>query len=276
MNADADPSRAPWRDRLHEIIFEADTPEGKLFDVVLLIAIGLSVAAVSLDSVESYRLQHGRALVIAEWVFTILFTVEYVLRLMCVRRPMGYARSFFGIVDLLAILPTYVSVLFPGAQSLAVVRALRLLRIFRIFKLARYLSEASALRAALVACRAKITVFLTTVLIIVVIMGSVMHLIEGPTNDGFSSIPQSVYWSIVTVTTVGYGKATPETPVGKALAALMMIIGYSLIIVPGGIVSAQWIQSGRGNPITTQSCPTCSLEGHDADADYCKHCGGKL
>ncbi len=276
MTDDPNKQLTGWRYRLHEIIFEADTPEGKLFDVALLVAILLSVLAVSLESVESIRNEHGTMLVAAEWVFTILFTIEYVLRLACVRRPMGYAVSFFGIVDLLAVIPTYLSVLIPGAQSLAVIRALRLLRVFRIFKLARFLSEASALRQAAVASRAKITVFLTAMLIIVMIMATAMHLIEGQQDSGFDSIPQSMYWAIVTVTTVGYGDAAPMTPLGKMLAAIMMIIGYSLIIVPGGIVSAEWMQSSRGKPITTQSCPHCSLEGHDADAHYCKHCGGRL
>jgi voltage-gated potassium channel len=280
LNRQVYPSRASWRDRLHEIIFEADTPRGKLFDVVLLIAIVLSVVVVSLESVESIREAHGRMLIMAEWFFTIVFTIEYILRLICVHRKMGYALSFFGIVDLLTILPMYLSVLFPGAHSLAVIRALRLLRVFRIFKLARFLSEAGSLWEALIASRAKITVFLTAVVIIVVIMATAMHLIEGSqSNQGFSSIPQSMYWAVVTVTTVGYGDATPQTPLGKMLAAIMMIIGYCLIIIPGGIVSAEWIhagKSGQTRPISTQVCRHCSREGHDRDAAYCKFCGEKL
>ncbi len=268
-----DPGMAPWRRRLHTVIFEADTPGGKLFDVVLLVLIVLSVLAAMLDSVVSIAERYHELLLTAEWVFTVLFTVEYVLRLLCVRRKLGYALSFFGVVDFLAILPTYLTLFDLGFHYGAVVRALRLLRIFRILKLAQFLSEAHALRMALKASRAKITVFLATVLIIICIMGSAMHLIEGP-EHGFTSIPQSIYWAVVTVTTVGYGDIAPVTPLGKMLAAIVMIMGYSLLIIPGGIISAEWVQS-RGT-ITTQSCPDCSREGHAADAVYCKYCGGRL
>ncbi len=275
---DSPSKMAPWRVRTHEILFEADTLGGKIFDVALLVAILLSVLVVILDSVDSIHQEHENLLVIAEWVFTVLFTIEYVLRLMCVRKPLRYANSFFGVVDLLAVLPSYVAILLggiAGTQSILVVRALRLLRVFRVFKLARYLTEAGTLRRAIVASRAKITVFLATILIAVIIMGTAMHVIEGPTNDGFDSIPQSMYWGIVTLTTVGYGDAAPQTPPGKAVAALMMIIGYSLIIVPTGIFSAELVQASR-KTITTQACPDCMREGHDADAVHCKHCGGKL
>ena len=271
---------AAWRRRLHEIIFEADTVAGKVFDVILLIAIVLSIVIVMLESVdateESIGARHRGFLLAAEWVFTVLFTVEYVLRLMCVRSPRRYATSFFGVVDLLAILPTYLSLFLPtSAQQLIVIRGLRLLRIFRIFKLARYLSEASALRRAVWASRAKITVFLVTVLILVNIMGSAMYLIESD-DSGFTSIPQSMYWAIVTMTTVGYGDIAPITPLGKTVAAIIMILGYCMIIIPTGIISAELIQTGKGDRLTTQACPNCMAEGHDTDAVYCKACGGKL
>ena len=269
---------APWRSRLHEIIFEADTLGGRIFDVALLAAIVLSVLVVVLDSVEAVHERFEGLLLFTEWIFTVLFTIEYVLRLVCVRQPHRYAVSFFGVVDLLAVLPSYVAILLgglAGTQSILVVRALRLLRVFRVFKLARFLTEAGALRRAIFASRAKITVFLVTVAIAVIIMGTAMHVIEGPENEGFDSIPQSMYWGIVTLTTVGYGDAAPQTPLGKAVAAVMMIIGYSLIIVPTGIVSAELVQAARKS-ITTQFCPDCSREGHDADAIHCKYCGGKL
>lgn len=263
-----------WRERWYDIIFEADTPVGKLFDVMLLAAIFLSVLVVMLESVESIRSEYGQLLVAAEWFFTILFTVEYFLRLVCARRPLRYATSFFGLVDLLAILPTYFMVLHPGAQRLTVIRALRLLRAFRIFKLAHMLHEAMALRRAIWASRSKIAVFLAVVVIAVVICGSAMHLIEGPEN-GFTSIPQSMYWAVVTMTTVGYGDVAPQTPVGKALAATIMMLGYCLIIVPTGIVSAELAGVAR-KPLTTQVCPECMAEGHDVDAKHCKFCGGRL
>ena len=265
---------ATWRERLHEVIFEADTPAGKAFDIVLLLGIGLSVLAVMLDSVDSIQKQHHRALLIAEWVFTVLFTIEYILRLLCVRRPHRYAGSFYGVVDLLAILPTYLSLFVPGSQSLLVIRSLRLLRTFRVFKLARFLSEASHMRRALYGSRAKIAVFLATVVIAVVIVGSAMYLIEGP-ESGFTSIPESMYWAIVTMTTVGYGDVTPVTPLGKSVAVLMMLIGYSLIIMPTGIISAE-LAASRTKAPTTQACPDCMREGHDQDATHCKFCGGKL
>jgi voltage-gated potassium channel len=263
-----------WRERWYEVIFEADTPAGKRFDVLLLLAILLSVLVVMLESVETIRVQYGRQLVAAEWFFTILFTLEYFARIACARRPLRYMVSFFGIVDLLAILPTYLMVIVPGAQRLSVVRSFRLLRAFRIFKLAHMLSEARVLRAAFWAARAKIAVFLAVVLTIVVIIGTAMHVIEGP-EHGFTSIPQSMYWAVVTMTTVGYGDIAPQTPAGKALAALIMILGYSLIIVPTGIVSTELAQF-TGRAVTTQVCPECLAEGHDADARHCKYCGAQL
>ncbi len=281
-------STRSWRERWSEIIFEADTPAGKLFDVVLLIAILLSVLVVMCESVVSIRTAHADLLVGAEWFFTALFTIEYVARIACARRPLRYVFSFFGIVDLLAILPTYVTALpfFAGGQSahrLAVIRALRLLRAFRVFKLGHMLSEATALRAAIWAARAKVAVFLSFVLIAVVIVGSAMHLIESgrvdsdgqPVASGFDSIPESMYWAIVTMTTVGYGDVSPTTPVGKTLAACMMILGYCMIIVPTGIVSAELAQVGGRRP-STKICRECMAEGHEADAVHCKYCGDAL
>ncbi len=272
-----------WRERLYIIIFEADTPAGKLFDVLLLIAIILSVVIVMCESVASFREAYPFKLFLAEWFFTILFTVEYLLRIICARRPLRYIFSFYGIVDLLAILPTYIIAL-PGIDSrnnasrLAVIRAVRLLRAFRIFKLAHMLTEATAFRQAIWSARAKIAVFLSFVLIAVVIVGSAMHLIEGGregSNAGFDSIPESMYWAVVTMTTVGYGDISPVTPLGKALAACMMILGYCMIIVPTGIVTSE-LAHASGKGVSTQVCPECMAEGHDTDARHCKYCGNKL
>ena len=266
--------RAGWRERLHEIIFEADTPVGKAFDVALLWAIALSVLAVMLESVRSVREGYGDALRAAEWVFTILFTVEYVLRMACVEQPGRYARSFFGVVDLLAILPTYLSLVVGGAQSLLVIRALRLLRLFRIFKLGRYVGQVQTLKAALRASIPKITVFLGTVLTLVLIVGTVMYLIEGEGN-GFTSIPTSVYWAIVTMTTVGYGDIAPQTVLGQVLASAVMIMGYAIIAVPTGIVSVELAHAKKyERPV--RACRACAAEGHDVDAVYCKKCGAQL
>lgn len=267
-------TRAPWRTRLHEIVFEAETPAGRAFDVGLVVAILAAVACATLESVRGLSPAARSALFAAEWLFTVLFTLEYLVRLLCVDRPLRYATSFFGLVDLGAILPTYLSLVLPGTQSLLVIRALRLLRIFRVLKLARYLSEARALRAALISSRAKVTVFLSSVFVVVSIVGATMYLVEGPEN-GFTSIPMAMYWAIVTMTTVGYGDISPRTPFGQLLAALLMVIGYSMIIVPTGIVSAEMAQRAQ-RPVSTQACPSCSREGHDADAKHCKWCGAAL
>jgi voltage-gated potassium channel len=270
------PPLSPWREKLRVIIFEADTPAGKAFDVGLLVAIVLSVLAVMLESVSAFRSRHGQLLTIAEWTFTLLFSVEYVLRLICSPLPIRYARSFFGIVDLLAILPTYLSLLLPGAQSMIVIRGLRLLRIFRVFKLGQFLGEASVLRNALSSSRHKITVFLGTIVILVTILGSAMYLIEGE-ESGFTSIPAAIYWSIVTMTTVGYGDMAPITVSGKVLASIVMILGYSIIAVPTGIVTAEIVEgAAAARKITTRSCPGCLSEGHDRNATYCKDCGAAL
>lgn len=256
------------------VIFEADTPAGKGFDVGLLIAIVASVGAVMLESVAAIRAQHGTTLRVVEWAFTLLFTVEYALRLACVVQPAAYARSFFGLVDLLSIVPTYLSLVLPGSQSLIVIRALRLLRVFRVFKLARFLGEANVILTALRTSRPKVIVFVGTVLILVLILGTAMHLIEG-SESGFSSVPQSMYWAIVTLTTVGYGDIAPQTVAGKALAAVVMIMGYSIIAVPTGIVTAEIIEAAR-SPVTTRACPSCMSEGHLRDARYCRDCGAPL
>ncbi len=270
----SDPKSAQFRSRLHEIIFEADTPAGKAFDVALLVCILISVVAVSLESVASLRDEFGSWLRALEWGLTALFTLEYFLRLYSVHRPVRYATSFFGLVDLLAVIPTYLSLLAPGAQSLVLIRALRLLRVFRVLKLVRYSREARALMAAMRASRAKITVFLGAQITIVLIVGALMYLIESP-EAGFTSIPQSVYWAIVTMTTVGYGNIAPVTVPGQSLAGALMILGYSIIAVPTGIVTVE-LARARNIPISTQACPSCSAEGHDADAVHCKYCGVKL
>ena len=264
----------PWQRKLHTIIFEAETPAGKFFDVALLLAIIVSVIAVILESVQSINDRFHLALRIAEWVFTVMFTVEYVLRLLCVKRPLRYAFSFFGIVDLLSIVPTYVSVFVPGSQELLVIRGLRLLRVFRVLKLGRYLGEAEALRDALRASTAKITVFLMTVITVVIIMGSTMHLVEGP-ESGFRDIPHGIYWAIVTITTVGFGDITPETVLGKIIASMIMVFGYSLIIVPTGIISAEMTAS-RDSHAATETCPHCMKAGHRKGANFCDRCGGGL
>lgn len=272
-NEQSDQPRS-WRGRMHEIIFEADTKTGKAFDLLLIWSILLSVLAVMLDSVAPIRSQYGTLLYAAEWFFTLLFTFEYLLRLSCVGRPWRYATSFFGLVDLLAILPTYLSLLIPGTQYLLVVRILRVLRIFRILKFVEYSSEARLLMRALHASKRKVFVFLFTVIILVVIIGALMYLIEGEPN-GFTSIPRSMYWAIVTMTTVGYGDISPQTDLGQVFAAFVMILGYSIIAVPTGIVTVSMSQA-MAKPISTQSCPECSAEGHDSDAVHCKFCGSKL
>jgi voltage-gated potassium channel len=269
--------KTPWRHDLHTIIFEADTPAGKLFDVVLLVAILASIAAVSLESVTSIGDAYGPALRAAEWVFTILFTIEYLIRLATVRHPMRYARSFFGIVDLLSVLPTYISLLVGGSQALAVVRGLRLLRVFRVLKMARYVGESQLLFVALRHSRPKITVFLVGVMCIVVIVGALMYLIEGTQEGtGFTSIPQSVYWAIVTMTTVGYGDISPTTLAGKTVASAVMILGYAIIAVPTGIVSAEIAQLTSARRAAVRACRHCAADDHDDDARHCKHCGAEL
>lgn len=262
-----------WRNRLHEIIFEADTVGGKTFDVLLLWTIIISVVVVIMESVQSLRDSYGAWLLGMEWGLTIVFTIEYFLRLISVRRPLRYATSFFGVIDVLAILPTYLSFFLPGIQYLLAIRVLRLLRIFRILKLTEYVSEAEVITSALKASAKKISVFLLAVLALVTIIGSVMYVIEGEKN-GFTDIPTSIYWAIVTMTTVGYGDLSPKTAIGKAFASLVMILGYAIIAVPTGIVTVALSRSSK--PISTQICPECQAQDHDADAIFCKYCASKL
>jgi voltage-gated potassium channel len=265
-----------FRDKLHEVIFEADTPEGKAFDITLLILIAASVLTVMLESVEPLQRQHATLFTVVEWMFTVFFTIEYLLRLYCVLRPMRYATSFFGIIDLLAILPSYLALFLPTAQYFLIIRAFRLIRIFRIFKMAHFINEGDIIVQALQASRAKITVFLTFVSLLVIIIGAVMYLIEGGSNEGFSSIPRGVYWSVVTLTTVGYGDITPRTELGQLISAVVMILGYAIIAVPTGIVSAEFVKEYKSGKANTQACRYCGQEGHDPDAIHCKYCGEKL
>ncbi len=260
--------------RLHSIIFEADTPAGKAFDIVLIISIILSIFVVMFDSVAWYRTLYGLLLYRMEWMFTILFTIEYFLRMATVQRASGYIFSFYGLVDLLAILPTYISILLPGGQYFAVIRVLRVLRVFRVLKITKYVVEMEQLRRALRSSGRKIAVFVFTVITITVIVGSLMYVIEGE-EHGFTSIPVGIYWAIVTMTTVGYGDIAPQTGLGQLLSAFIMILGYGIIAVPTGIVSVELARTKPRN-VTTQYCPNCSREGHDADAVFCKYCGERL
>ena len=268
-----EPAESGWRQRVYEVVFEAETRPGRLFDISLIVLILLSVAAVFLESVRSVREVFGPELYAAEWAFTVLFTIEYVLRLVSVRRPWRYVFSFYGLVDLLAILPTYLSLLFPGTQYLLSIRILRLLRIFRILKLSSYISESRVIISALHGSKRKISVFLVAVLTIVTVVGSLMYVVEGEEN-GFTDIPTSVYWAIVTLTTVGYGDLSPKTGLGKFLASCVMIMGYGIIAVPTGIVTGELIKAAKS--ASTHVCPECHAEPHDIDAIHCKYCGAKL
>lgn len=263
------------RERLHVIIFGHETPAGRAFDVALIAAILVSVVLVMLDSMAEMRVRYGEAFRVAEWFFTILFTIEYGLRLWCAHYPRRYAGSFYGIVDLVAVLPTYLAVLFPAGRFFTIVRILRVVRIFRVLKLVHFVMEGAVLSRALKASRYKITVFLVAVLTSVVVVGSLMYLIEGAAS-GFTSIPQSIYWAIVTITTVGYGDIAPATFLGKSLAAALMIMGYGIIAVPTGIVTLELDRAARAEEARTATCPTCGLGRHDLDAVYCKRCGTDL
>lgn len=265
-----------WKRRTHEIIFEADTPAGKLFDVILLWAILLSVVAVMLETVESIGNNYGSLLNVLEWGFTILFSIEYILRVLSVRKPSRYIFSFMGLVDLLSTIPTYISLFVAGPQYLLVIRTIRLLRIFRILKLTRYLSEANVLKKALRASAIKITVFIGGVIVLVLILGTLMYIVEGP-EHGFTSIPTSMYWTIVTITTVGYGDITPVTNLGQTIASVIMLLGYGIIAVPTGIVTAEMaLTKSGGGGLSRKACPDCSKEGHDVDSKHCKYCGAEL
>lgn len=263
-----------FRSRTYEIIFHHDTRAGKIFDVVLIVLVALNVLVVMLDSVQAISEEHRLLLHMLEWFFTVVFTLEYILRLYSSPRLSAYAFSFFGIVDLLAILPSYLNLLLPGSRFLLTIRILRLLRIFRILKLTQFVGEEGVLARALWASRHKITVFLLAVGTVVVVAGSLMYVVEGA-DSGFTSIPQSIYWAIVTLTTVGYGDIAPRSPLGQALAAALMITGYGIIAVPTGIVTVELGRaSGKGSQ--TSRCPECGIAGHDADARFCKRCGAGL
>lgn len=264
-----------WRLRWFTIIFEADTRAGRAFDIALIVLILASVVVVVLDSMASVHQRFQRELQVLEWSFTIVFTLEYLARLACVRRPLRYARSLYGVIDLLAVLPTYLAVLVPGLHALIDVRVLRLLRIFRIFKLGAYVAEFGALGRALAASRRKILVFLSFVMVVVLVMGTLMYVVEGPAN-GFTSIPVGVYWAITTMTTVGFGDITPRTDLGRLIASVMMLIGWGTLAVPTGIVSAEFTAQRLPREPTTRRCQACLSEGHSAAARYCRDCGAEL
>lgn len=264
-----------WRESLNTIIFGAETPLGKAFDIVLIISIILSVTSVMLASVEAYQQPYGHVFYVIEWTFTLLFTFEYVLRLICVRKPWLYMRSFFGLVDLLSIIPTYLGLLFPGVKYMLVIRILRLLRVFRILKLSEYMEEAHVLMDALSNSRRKVLVFLYAILTLVVVFGALLYVVEG-NEAGFTSIPKSVYWAIVTLTTVGYGDIAPQSPLGQVIAAAIMIMGYGIIAVPTGIYSVELVKSYNTANIRNDACPDCGETGHDFDAEFCKYCGHQL
>ena len=268
-----EPARAGWRHRIYEVVFEAETPSGRAFDIILITLILLSVVAVFAESIRSIRDIFGPELLAAEWAFTVLFTIEFALRLLSVRRPMRYVLSFYGLVDLLAILPTYISLFVPGAHFLLVIRILRLLRIFRVLKLTSYISGGRVISTALRASKEKIVVFLVAIITIITVVGSLMYVVEGE-EHGFTDIPTSIYWAIVTLTTVGYGDLSPQTALGKFIASVVMILGYGIIAVPTGIVTAELARAAK--PASTQVCPECHAEGHDLDAVHCKYCGSLI
>lgn len=275
MSLDFQPNRnSRWQEKTYHIIFEADTFGGKLFDVVLLIAIFLSVMVVILESVKDLSTSYGQLFKQLEWVFTILFTTEYLLRIVIVNKPLRYIKSFFGIIDLISILPSIVGFFFVGAQSFMIIRAFRLLRIFRIFKLTKYLGEASQLSKALIASRNKITIFIGTVVIIVTILGALMYIIE-PDESGFNNIPKGIYWAVVTLTTVGYGDIAPITPLGQIIASFIMILGYGIIAVPTGIVTSEMTKqsSSQKEDTVKDKCPSCNCPKAENEAHYCYKCG---
>lgn len=267
---------APWQQRLHEVIFEADTPAGKIFDVTLLLLILLSLVLVMAESMASVNVRYGHTIRTLEWILTGAFTLEYVLRICCVKHPVKYIFSFFGLVDILSLLPTYLGLFFVNSHYLSAIRSLRLLRVFRVFKLSRFVRESNSLMISLRKSRRKIFLFLFFVLLINIILGSIIYAIENEVNPGFSSIPQSIYWAIVTLSTVGYGDIAPVTVAGKVVASVIMIIGYSIIAVPTGLITVEMGRTKKREELTTQACPSCSRQGHDIDAKYCKYCGHAL
>lgn len=268
-------NKSNWRSKLHQVIFEADTKAGRRFDIILFWAIALSVIAVMLESVKSIYAEYEQIFFILEWTFTILFTLEFILRLLSVKKPLKYVFSFYGLVDILSILPAYLGLWVVNGSSLRIIRILRLLRIFRVLKLMGFLKQASVLNKALKESKQKIMVFLFGVTILTVLLGTIMYLIESD-EAGFDSIPRSIYWAIVTLTTVGYGDIHPATSLGQFVASIVMITGYAIIAVPTGIVSAEMVKAEISPQLNTQSCPSCSREGHDDNAEYCNHCGSEL
>ncbi|MAO16982.1 ion transporter [Flagellimonas marinaquae] len=276
--------QAKWKSKLHEVIYEADTPAGKSFDILLFILIIISVILVMLESIDEFDARYHSELLTLEWVVTIFFTLEYIARLISIKKPLKYVFSFYGIIDFLSTIPLYLSYILAGSQVLLAVRAFRLLRIFRILKLVKFMGEASQLQSALRASRAKIAVFIYVVLILSVIMGTLMYIVEGD-DSGFTSIPKSIYWTIVTLTTVGYGDIAPQTNLGQFLATVIMVLGYGIIAVPTGIVTAEFTKNTKDNTrdddgflvhVNTQACPNCSVEGHRDDATHCYNCGHPL
>jgi len=267
-----------WKYQLHEIIYEADTPAGKFFDIALIVAILVSVLVVMLESVAEIDQQYHEILNISEWIITILFTIEYIARIVAIKKPKVYIFSFFGIIDLLSTLPKYLSIFIGGTHVLVALRALRLLRIFRVLKLVRFLGASEKLTKALRASKAKIFVFLFAVVILCSILGTVMYLVEGTSDSGFTSIPKSIYWAIVTLTTVGYGDIAPATPLGQFIASMIMILGYGIIAIPTGIVSAEYVKSVGQDTIdtNTQACPNCNATHHLDAAKYCFKCGVEI
>ncbi len=268
-------NKTSWKQRLHEIIYEADTKEGKLFDVILLIAIIASIVLVMLESIESFDVKYHNFLNISEWIITILFSIEYILRIVSIKKPFKYIFSFYGIIDLLSTIPKYLSLFFINSHHLAALRALRLLRVFRILKLARYIGASNRLLLALRASRAKIAVFLFFVVIVCIILGTIMYMVEGEEN-GFTNIPKSIYWAIVTLTTVGFGDIAPQTPLGQLIASVIMILGYSIIAIPTGIVSSEITKQDAKPDTNTQSCPNCLKDNHKEKAIFCYNCGSTL
>ena len=265
-----------WKSQLHEIVYEADTREGKIFDLVIIVAILLSILLVMLESVKSLDAKYHNFFDVSEWIITILFTVEYIVRIISVKRPSSYIFSFYGIIDLLSTIPKYLSLFLGGAHALVALRALRLLRIFRILKLVRFVGATENLGRALVASRYKIFVFISSVLVLCIIIGTMMYLIEGD-ESGFVSIPISIYWTIVTLTTVGYGDIAPQTPLGQFLASVVMMLGYGIIAIPTGIVSVEMSKDHKIKVhMNTQSCKNCSADNHKDDARYCYRCGEAL
>jgi voltage-gated potassium channel len=264
-----------WKTKLHKIIYEADTPAGKWFDIALIIAILFSIVLVMLESVESIDSNYHNFLNNSEWVITILFTLEYFARILVIKKPAKYIFSFYGIIDFLATIPKYVSLIFVGTQALIVLRALRLLRVFRILKLSRYLGASINLTSALKASKTKILIFLFSVIVLTIILGTIMYMVEGPRN-GFTSIPYSMYWAIVTLTTVGYGDVSPNTPLGQFIASIVMILGYGIIAVPTGIVTSEMSKQDAKIHTNTQTCPYCLADKHLDDAEFCHKCGRKL